>query len=42
VQHAAAVHSDPPAAMRVALVVLMIGCLVVPAVAMPLVLGLVR
>jgi hydrogenase-4 component D len=39
---AAAVHSDPPAAMSVVLVVLMIGCLLVPAVAMPLVLGLVR
>jgi formate hydrogenlyase subunit 3/multisubunit Na+/H+ antiporter MnhD subunit len=34
---AAAVNSDPPWPMSVALVALMIGCLVIPAVAMPLV-----
>jgi len=34
---AAAVNSDPPWPMTVALVALMIGCLVIPVVAIPLV-----
>jgi formate hydrogenlyase subunit 3/multisubunit Na+/H+ antiporter MnhD subunit len=37
VTQAATVNSDPPWPMSVSLVVLMIACLVIPAVAMPLV-----